>query len=181
MRRISNRLLVRTALLFALLLIMSQVIWIAVGNLFFLRPLRVGYVTQLAAYVNVARAALASMPRDARSAFLKQVNRQSNIRVVPIFPPYGEAMAPDREFSPTMATSLRSIAGNDVSARMGGPEATTWIRFVSGGQPYWLVVSASRPPFPVPLFASVVIALVVSSGGAYLLIARLSRRLHAVV
>jgi two-component system, OmpR family, osmolarity sensor histidine kinase EnvZ len=180
-RRLSNRLLVRTALLFALLLIMSQVIWIAVGNLIFLRPLRVGYVTQLAAYANIARAALASMPRDARPEFLKQVNRQSNIRVVPIFPPYGEAMAPDREFPPPMATSLRSIAGNDVSARMGGPDATTWIRFVSGGQPYWLIVSASHPPFPLPLFTSVVIALVVSSGGAYLLIARLNRRLHAVV
>lgn len=181
MRRLSNRLLVRTALLFALLLIMSQVIWIAVGNLIFLKPLRAGYVTQLAAYVNLARSALASMPRDARPAFLKQVNRQSNVRVVPIYPPYGEAMAPDREFPPFMATSLRSLAGNDVSARMGNPEANMWIRFVAGGQPYWLVVAAGHPPFPIPLLTSVVIALFVSSGGAYLLIARLNRRLHAVV
>jgi two-component system osmolarity sensor histidine kinase EnvZ len=168
-------------LLFALLLIISQVIWIAVGSLLFLKPVRAGYVTQLAAYVQLARSALASMPRDARPAFLKQVNRQSNIRIMPIYPPYGEAMAPDREFPPPMATSLRSMAGNDVSARMGSPEANTWIRFVAGGQPYWLVVSPGRPPFPVPLLASIVIALVVSTGGAYLLIARLNRRLHAVV
>jgi len=167
--------------LFALLLIISQVIWIAAGGLFFLKPLRGGYVTQLATYVELARSALASMPRDARPAFLKQVNRQSNIRVVPIYPPYGEAMAPGREFPLPMATSLRSLAGNDVSARMGNPEANTWIRFVAVGQPYWLVVSPGRPPFPVPLLTSIVIALVVSSGGAYLLIARLNRRLHAVV
>jgi two-component system osmolarity sensor histidine kinase EnvZ len=180
-RRLSNRLLVRTALLFALLLIVSQVIWIAVGSLLFLKPVRVGYVTQLATYVMLARSALASVPRDARPAFLNQVNRQSNIRIMAIYPPYGEAMAPDREFPPPMATSLRSMAGNDVSARMGSPEANTWIRFVAAGQPYWLVVSPGRPPFPVPLLTSIVIALVVSTGGAYLLIARLNRRLHAVV
>ncbi len=181
MSRLSNRLLVRTALLFALLLIISQVIWIAVGSLLFLKPVRVGYVAQLATYATLARSALTSMPRDARPAFLKQVNRQTNIRIMPIYPPYGEAMAPDREFPPPMATSLRSMAGNDVSARMGSPEANTWIRFVAGGQPYWLVVSPGRPPFPVPLLTSIVIALVVSTGGAYLLIARLNRRLHAVV
>jgi two-component system osmolarity sensor histidine kinase EnvZ len=180
-RRLSNRLLVRTALLFALLLIVSQVIWIAVGSLLFLKPVRVGYVTQLATYVMLARSALASMPRDARPAFLEEVNRQSNIRVVPIHPPYGEAMAPDREFPLPMAMSLRNMAGNDVSARMGSPEANTWIRFVAAGQPYWLVVSPGRPPFPLPLLTSIVIALVVSTGGAYLLIARLNRRLHAVV
>jgi two-component system osmolarity sensor histidine kinase EnvZ len=180
-RRISNRLLVRTALLFALLLIISQVAWIAVGSLIFLKPLRVGYVTQLATYVKLARSALASMPRDARPAFLEQVNGQSSIRVMPIYPPYGEAAAPDREFPPPMATSLRSIAGNDVSARMGNPEANTWIRFVADSQPYWLVVSPGRPRFPVPLITSVVIALVVSSGGAYLLLAPLNRRLHAVL
>jgi two-component system osmolarity sensor histidine kinase EnvZ len=168
-------------LLFALLLIISQVIWIAVGSLLFLKPVRAGYVTQLAAYVKLARSALASMPRDARPAFLEQVNRQSNIRIMPIYPPYGEAMAPDREFPRPMAMSLRSMAGNDVSARMGSPEANTWIRFVAQGQPYWLVVSPGRPPFPLPLLASIVIALIVSTGGAYLLIARLNRRLHAVV
>jgi two-component system osmolarity sensor histidine kinase EnvZ len=177
----SNRLLVRTALLFALLLIISQVIWIAVGSLIFLKPLRVGYVRQLATYVELARSALVSMPSDAGPAFLNQVNAQSNIRVMPIHPPYGEAMAPDREFPPPLATSLRSMAGTDVSARMGNPEANTWIRFVARGQPYWLVVSPGRPPFPVPLLTSVVIALVVSSGGAYLLIAGLNRRLHVVV
>jgi two-component system osmolarity sensor histidine kinase EnvZ len=90
-------------------------------------------------------------------------------------------MAPDREFPAFMATSLRSMAGNDVSARMGNPEANMWIRFVAGGQPYWLVVAAGHPPFPIPLLTSVVIALFVSSGGAYLLISRLNRRLHAVV
>lgn len=181
MRRVSNRLMVWTALLFAMLLIMSQVTWIAVGSLFFLKPLRVGYVAQLATHVNLARAALASLPRDSRPAFLDQVNRQFDIKLVPIRPPYGEAMAPDREFPPHMEMRLRRMAGNDVDARRGSPEANTWIRFTAGGQPYWLIVSAAHPPFPAPMFTSIVIALVASSGGAYLLIARLNRRLHAVV
>jgi hypothetical protein len=54
-----------------MLLIISQVTWIAVGNLFFLRPLRAGYVAQLATHVKLARAALASLPRDSRPAFLE--------------------------------------------------------------------------------------------------------------
>ena len=108
MRRMSNRLLVRTALLFTLLLIISQVTWIAVGSLIFLKPLRVGYVTQLATYVKLARSALASMPRDDRPEFLEQVNRQFNIKLVPIHPPYGEAMAPDRTFGrPANGCSMR--------------------------------------------------------------------------
>jgi two-component system osmolarity sensor histidine kinase EnvZ len=168
-------------LLFALLLIISQVIWISVGSLFFLRPLRAGYVTQLATQVNLARSALVSMPGDSRPAFLEKVNRQFNIRLVPIHPPYGEAMAPDQEVPQPMETSLQKMAGNDVDARMGDPEANTWIRFTAGGQPYWLVVSAGRPPFPAPLLTWIVIALVVASGGAYLLIARLNGRLYAVV
>lgn len=181
MRRLSNRLLVRTALLFALLLIASQITWIAVGSLFFLKPLRVGYVAQLATHVNLARSALASMPRDSRAGFLEQVNRQFNIRLVPIHPPYGEAMAPDGELPPPLETSLRTMAGNDVEARMDNSKANTWIRFTAGSQPYWLVVSAEHPPFPAPLLTWIVIALVASSGGAYLLIARLNRRLYAVV
>jgi two-component system osmolarity sensor histidine kinase EnvZ len=80
-----------------------------------------------------------------------------------------------------MAASLREMAGSDVSVRMGNPEANTWIHFVAGGQPYWLVVSPGRPRFPVPLITSVVIALIVSCGGVYLLLAPLNRRLHAVV
>ena len=60
-------------------------------------------------------------------------------------------------------------------------KANTWIRFTAGGQPYWLVVSSGHPPFPAPLLTWIVIALVASSGGAYLLIARLNRRLYAVV
>jgi two-component system osmolarity sensor histidine kinase EnvZ len=180
-RRLSNRLLVQTALLFALLLIASQITWIEVGNLFFLKPLRVGYVAQLATHVNLARSALASMPRDSRAAFLEQVNRQFNIRLVPIHPPYGEAMAPDGELPPPLETSLRRMAGHDVEARMDSSKANTWIRFTAGGQPYWLVVSAGHPPFPAPLLTWIVIALVASSSGAYLLIARLNRRLHAVV
>jgi two-component system osmolarity sensor histidine kinase EnvZ len=179
--RVSNRLLVRAALLLGLLLITSQLLWIAVGGLLFLKPLRGGYVTQLATYVQLARSALVSMPGEARPAFLKEVNRLSNIRLVPIHPPYGEAMAPEREFLPLMASNLRNLAGNDVNARMGNSEANTWVRFVAGGQPYWLVVSAGRPPFPVPLLTSVVIALLLSTAGAYLLIARLNRRLLAVV
>jgi two-component system osmolarity sensor histidine kinase EnvZ len=180
-RRLSSRLLIRTTLLFALLLITSQVIWVAVGSLIFLKPLRLGYVTQLATEVNLAQAALVSLPRELRPAFLQQVNQRSSIRIVPIYPPYGEVMAPEREFSPLMLAGLRSMAGNDVSARMGHPEPNTWVRFVAGGQPYWLVVSPGRPRFPVPLLTSLVIALVVSSGGTYLLLARLNRRLHAVV
>jgi len=111
------------------------------GSLFFLRPLRVGYVAQLATHVNLARAALATLPRDSRPAFLEQVNRQFDIKLVPIHPPYGEAMAPDREFPPPMQTSLRRMAGDDVDARMGNPEANEWIRFTAGGQPYWLIVA----------------------------------------
>ena len=86
MRRISNRLLVRTALLFALLLIISQVIWIAVGSLIFVKPLRVGYVRQLATYVNLARSALASMPGDARSMFVKQVDAGRGTHLIEIKP-----------------------------------------------------------------------------------------------
>jgi two-component system osmolarity sensor histidine kinase EnvZ len=181
MSRFKNRLLVRTAVLFALLLVISQVIWITVGNFVFLKPMRVEYVAQLAAYVKLARAALASMPQDARSDFLQQLNHQSNIRLLAVEPPYGESLAPDAELPRPMVKRLRHMAGNDVTARLGDMESNAWVRFVADGQPYWLVVSTGRPPFPGPLISWVLIAVVVSSGGAYLLISRLNRQLRVVV
>lgn len=179
MRRIKNRLFVRTAALFALLLIASQIIWITVGNIVFLKPLRVEYIGQLAAYVRLARSALASMPPEARPDFLQQVNHQSNIRLLSV--DYGESLAPVAEFPKPMVARLRRMAGDDVTARLGDMESDAWVRFVAGGQPYWLVVSAGRPPFPGPLIIWVLIAIVVSSCGAYLLISRLNRQLRAVV
>ena len=181
MRRIKNRLFVRTAALFALLLVVSQVIWILVGNIVFLKPLRVEYVGQLAAYVKLARSALASISPDARLDFLQEVNSQSNIRLLPVDPPYGESMAPDEEFPKPVASRLRRMAGDDVTARLDDVDSDAWVRFVAAGRPYWLVVSAGRPPFPGPLIIWVLIAIVVSSVGAYLLISRLNRQLRVVV
>jgi two-component system osmolarity sensor histidine kinase EnvZ len=180
MSGLSKRHLARTAALFALVPILSELVCFAVEILVFPEPLRSGYVTELATYVKQARAALVSLPRDARPAFLEQVNSRSEVRLLPSEPPYGEAMAPVRAFPVRLATRLRSIAGNDVDGRLGN--TNTWMRFVAGGQPYWLVVPADHvpPPLWAQLFASIVVALLISSGGAYISIARLNRRLRPV-
>ncbi len=125
------------------LFIASQISWIAIGGPFLFNPRQNEFVTQLATYVKLARRGLAAVPASGQPAFLKEVNDHSDIAVVPIYPPYGEAMAPD----PTAArrhwlmSLRRACPVNDVDARIGLHEGGTWIRFRAGKQAYWLVIS----------------------------------------
>jgi two-component system osmolarity sensor histidine kinase EnvZ len=179
MSGLSKRHLARTAALFAVVPILSELAWFAMETLVFPEPLRTEYVAELATYVKLARATLVSLPRGARPAFLEQVNLRSQVRLLSSEPPYGEAMAPVRAFPAPLATRLRSMAGNDVDGRMGN--TNTWMRFVAGGRPYWLVVPADRvPPLWAQLLASMVITVLISTGGTYMSIARLNLRLRPV-
>jgi two-component system osmolarity sensor histidine kinase EnvZ len=182
MKRPFDRLVFRTAGLFTVLFIASQISWIAIGGLFLFNPRQNEFVIQLATYVKLARRGLASIPATSQSAFLREVNDHSDIALVPIYPPYGEAMAPERSLPAGMLMSLRELAGDDVDARIGlGEGGGTWIRFLAGKQRYWLVIPTRHLPFPGPMLGSLATALFVSAVGAYLLISRLNRRLQVVV
>ena len=181
MKRVFGRLVFRTAGLFTLLFVLSQISWLAIGGLFLFNPRQDEFVTQLATYVKLARRGLNAAPAGSQTAFLHEMNDHSDIALVPISQPYGEALAPDRSLPPAMLKSLRRLAGSDVDARIGLGEGGTWIRFLAGNQRYWLVVPGRHMPFPGPLLGSLVTALLVSGVGAYLLISRLNRRLQVVV
>jgi two-component system, OmpR family, osmolarity sensor histidine kinase EnvZ len=172
--------LARTVALFALVPILGELVWVAVETRVLAEPLRPGYETELATYVKLTRAALVSMPRNARPAFLQEVNSRSEVRLLPSEPPYGEAMAPAGALPARLTTRLRSRAGNDVDGRMGN--TNTWVRFVAGGRPYWLVIPADRvpPPLRARWLASTLIAALLSSGCAFIFIAQLNRRLRPV-
>ena len=112
MKQLFDRLVFRTAGLFTVLFIASQISWIAIGGLFLFNPRQNEFVIQLATYVKLARRGLAAMPASSQPAFLKEVNDHSDIALVPIYPPYGETMAPDRPVPAGMLMSLRELAGN---------------------------------------------------------------------
>ena len=96
MKRVFGRLVFRTAGLFTLLFVLSQISWLAIGGLFLFNPRQDEFVTQLATYVKLARRGLNAAPAGSQTAFLHEMNDHSDIALVPISRPYGEALAPDR-------------------------------------------------------------------------------------
>jgi two-component system osmolarity sensor histidine kinase EnvZ len=176
-----NRLLFRTALLFALLLIVSQIVWVSVSAGLYLKPFRMEYVGLLATDVKVARSALAMLPPEARQTAIGRFSRESGVAIAPGDAPARELSQPKSLESWTNA--VRSLAGDDVDLRINERESTLWMRFVADGTPYWLVTPIMRMPelFSTALLLTASIAVLASLGGAYLLIVQLNGRLRAVV
>lgn len=182
MKGLSNRLLVRRALLLALLLIVLQVAWIFLGGLVIWTEL----ATRLATEVALARAALTTMPPQDLHRFTEQVSRQLGIELKPddaaMRVETGGMPRPEM-ILPPIVTRLRDIAGADVDVRGDPLTSRIWIRFTADNRPYWLAVPLGHAPvlMPASMITWVSVALLVSLTGGYLWMRQLNRTLSAVL
>ncbi|MGA9853542.1 MAG: ATP-binding protein [Gammaproteobacteria bacterium] len=183
MKLLPNTLMGRTALLIALLIILSQVAWFGIVRVFFIPPLRAAHANPVVSTMVMARTALENLPDDKRQAFLDALNTHQGFRIVrdgpsqAVFKSSGEKPPGDLE------TSLRKTFGPSILFKTEPRSHTLWIRFPVQNQMYWLMLTRNHfaPVFPLDLLIWVVLGLIIAFIGAYLVIFGLNRRLHRVL
>lgn len=183
MKLLPGTLLGRTALLFALLIILSQVAWFGIVRLLFIPPLRAAHANPIVSTIVMARTALASLPPDRRQPFLEALGKGGSFRIVPDSSPQASFPSSNEKLPGDLALSLRQALGSAVVVKSQPHTHDLWIRFPAGGQDYWLVAPRGRlhTPFPLDLLVWVALGVVIATLGAWLVLFRLNRQLHRVL
>lgn len=183
MKLLPNTLIGRTALLIALLIILSQVAWFSVVRVFLIPPLRAAHANPIVSTIVMARAALETIPINKRQAFLDGVNTHQGFRIVQDTAPQTTFKDSGEKLPGDLATSLRKAFGSSVLLKTEPTTHDLWIGFPVQGQMFWLILPRNRvgPLFPLDLLIWVALGLIIAVAGAYLVIFRLNRQLHRVL
>lgn len=173
----------RTALLMALLIILSQVAWFGIVRVFFIPPLRAAHANPVVSAIVMARTALESLPQDQRQPFLEALGTHGSFRIVADGAPQTAFKGSNERPPADLAASLRQAFGAGVILKTEPRTHDLWIRFPARNQAYWLVLPRShlRPLFPLDLLIWIVLGAVIALAGAWLVLFRLNRQLHRVL
>ncbi|MGA9854124.1 MAG: ATP-binding protein [Gammaproteobacteria bacterium] len=183
MKLLPSTLIGRTALLIALLIIISQLAWFGIVRVFFFPPLRAAHTNPVVRTIVIARTALEALPEDNRQAFLDGVNAHRGFRIVPEGSPQSTFKGTSDGVPADLETSLKSTFGSSVQLKSEPKSHDLWIRFPVRTQQYWLVLPHNRirPLFPLDLLIWIALGVIIAIIGAYLVIFRLDRQLHKVL
>ncbi|MGH8283394.1 MAG: ATP-binding protein [Gammaproteobacteria bacterium] len=183
MKFLPNTLIGRTALLIALLIILSQVAWFGIVRIFFIPPLRAAHANPVVSTIVMARTALETLPDDKRQAFLDDINAHQGFRIVQDGSPQATFKNSGEKTPSDLATSLKQTFGSSILLKSEPRTHDLWIRFPVRNQLYWLVLPRSRfhALFPLDLLIWVALGLIIAFIGAYLVVFRLNRQLHKVL
>ena len=181
MKLLPNTLFSRTALLIALLIILSNVAAFSIVRLLYAGVIRDAFAGEIAENLYLAQTELHAMTPEQRPAFLAHVSRSGTRLVTADARVAGLSLT--HENLP-IEQRLREIMGQPVTVEMDPASHDMWIGFQSDGQGYWFVLPRSRiiaTLLPYGPLMWIALLMVVSIGGAYLVIFGLSRRLRAVI
>lgn len=183
MKFLPHTLMGRTALLMALLIILSQVAWFSIVRIFFIPPLRAAHANPVVSSIVMARSALETLPAGQRQSFLSALGPHSSFRIVADGTPQSLFTGTAEKPPADLAASLRETFGPAVVLKTEPSTHDLWIRFPVRGQMYWLVLPRSRvrPLFPLDLLIWIVLGAVIALAGAWLVIFRLNRQLRRVL
>ena len=183
MRLLPNTLMGRTALLMALLIILSQVAWFGIVRIFFIPPLRAAHANPIVSTIVMARTALESLPQDQRSAFLEALGTHGSFHIVPDGSPQSSFKGSNEKPPADLALSLSQTFGPGVILKTEPRTHHLWIRFPVRDQMYWLILPRNRvrPLFPLDLLIWIALGAVIALMGAWLVIFRLNRQLRRVL
>ncbi|MGB9430231.1 MAG: ATP-binding protein [Gammaproteobacteria bacterium] len=183
MKLLPNTLTGRTALLIALLIILSQVAWFGIVRLIFIPPLRAAHANPIVSTIVMARTALETLPDDQRQTFLDGINAHQGFRIVEDGAPQVAFKSSGERPPGDLAASLKQTFGAAILFKTEPRSHDLWIRFPVRSEMYWLVWPRNRfrSPFPLDLLIWVALGLVIAFLGAYLVVFRLNRQLHQVL
>jgi two-component system, OmpR family, osmolarity sensor histidine kinase EnvZ len=183
MKLLPSTLIGRTALLIALLIIISQLAWFGIVRVFFIPPLRAAHSNPIVSTIVMARTALEALPEDERQAFLDGVNAHKGFRILPEDSPLATFKGSSDDVPTDLETSLTATFGASILLKTEPKSHDLWIRFPVQDQAYWLVLPHNRihPLFPLDLIIWIALGVIFAIIGAYLVIFRLDRQLHKVL
>jgi two-component system osmolarity sensor histidine kinase EnvZ len=183
MRLIPQSLLWRTFLLIALLLGLSVTAWLQIFRLYEREPRSVQIANQIAAIVNLTRAALISSKPESRSYLLGEISESERIEIYLVEPTEALEPLPQRPVIRRIEELLREKIGERTrfaSSRNGLPGF--WVSFSIDDDEYWVRLRADRIDATPPLqwvgwgVASLLLALL----GAYFIVWTINRPLKVL-
>lgn len=180
MRLLPRTLFGRTALLIALLIAASNIAAFSIARLLYAGVLRDAFAREVAENIYLAQTELHVLPPAERLAFLAHAGANGTRMVM------GDAEVPTlgrtRE-NLIFEARLHDVLGQQVAVKMDSATHDMWIGFTADGQRYWYVLPRSHiaPLLPYGPLIWIVLLVIASVGGAYLVIFGLSRQLRQVV
>lgn len=179
-------LLWRTFLLLAVLMLISVAAWFAIFRAYEREPRARQLAQTLVSVANLTRAALVSARADSRRELLRELSDREGIHIYPAEPGDRIEPLPDRAFLHRVEELVREQLGprTRLSLERDG-ERALFLNFridESEEGDYWLALPRERIErvFPLGWLGWGVAALLLSLGGAWLIVFRITRPLKAL-
>lgn len=176
-------LLWRTFFIIAFLLLVSVLAWIQIFRFYEREPRGQQIAQQIAAIVNLTRAALVSSRPEARAYLMREISISERIEIYPAEPDEKLDGPPAGEEFRRIEALIRAKTGPDtrIAFRRNGLEGM-WVSFRIDDDDYWVRLRRDRmqPPVPWQWFGWGALALLLALIGAYLMVRRITRPLRAL-
>ncbi len=183
MTLLPRSLLWRTALLMALVILASQLAWLAFARQSERAPRAQQIARYAAGVVHFTRASLLSVPPQNRRDFLTELQREEGIRVYPTLPEDAAPRMPMRPAVRLLAGELRRELGDDTRVAFGLRGVPgLWVSFRMDGHDYWVAIPRleAERTFPLQwlLWSAFTVGMAVLA--AWLILWRVSRPLQVL-
>ncbi len=183
MRLIPQSLLWRTFYTIALLLVVSVMAWIQIFRIYEREPRGQQIAQQVAAIVNLTRAALVSSRPEARVYLMREISISERIEIYPVEPDEKLESAPDGSGIRRVEPLIRDKTGPQTrfAQKRNGVDGL-WVSFRIDEDEYWVRLRRDRmqPPVPWQWFGWGLLAVVLALVGAYVMVRRINRPLRAL-
>ena len=183
MRFVPRTLLWRSFLLFAILIVCSQLIAIYIARLNEREPRAKQVAQQAVSIVNLSRTALIAVPRERRRYLLTELHRQEGIRIYPADTDAPAGRQAQRPFGKIMQREIIQRLGPETQVEFGRQGVPgLWVSFAIEDDTYWVALPRIQVGRSIPqqLILWVGVSILLALLGAWLIAWRINRPLKAL-
>lgn len=185
MKLFPRTLLGRAALMIALLIILSQVAWLAILRIHFLDPARDIFTNEISRTISMAQATLRALPNDEEPGFLDRLAAPNRFRIASAAMPHPPLFPVRSPLLIGLQSRLQRLYGPRLVIAHDPMSDSLWIRFPVDADNYWLImprgIRVPPPPLSYDFVLWIILGLAISAGGAYLVLFGLNRQLRDVI
>lgn len=182
MRLLPSRLLPRLALMIAMLIIFTQIAWFAIVQIFWFPHVLTYQAEFLTTQIRLAKLSLTGMNRDARTRYLRLAGSGPLFRIVPARSDMHDHPIGGNGRLDALRHTLDESLGQKITLARGVKHHLRF-GFKAGTHRYWLIPGTHHPRSLVNLYRLlwIILGILASVLGAYLILFRFNLRLKAVL